>query len=93
MGMSMHVYGYRPADDQWRKMKAAWDSCRDAGVDPPDEVNEFLNSTHPGDKPGTAVEIEGNAAKKWSDDYRDGYEVDLSALPEGVRFIRFYCAW
>lgn len=27
MGMSMHVVGYKPADEHWKKMKAAWDAC------------------------------------------------------------------
>lgn len=93
MSMSMHVCGYKPADDRWRQMKAAWDACIDDGVDPPKEVADFFGWNDPGDKPGMEVQIYGGAARKWVDDGREGFEVDVTALPEGVRFVRFYCAW
>ena len=93
MGMSMHVVGYKPADEHWKKMKAAWDACAAADIEPPEAVSDFFDDEDPGDAPGKEVEIEGAGAKEWKDDMREGYEVDITALPEGVRFVRFYCSW
>ena len=91
--MSMHVIGYMPADEQWNKMKAAWDACTAAAVDPPKEVFAFFDYTPPGDAPGKEVKIDGVGAREWKDQSREGYEVDVTALPKGVRFVRFYCSW
>lgn len=93
MSMSMHVVGYKPADETWTKMKAAWDACCAAGVDSPKSVSAFFDGEYPGDAPGKDVDIIGLGAKPWNSGYSAGYEVDITALPEGVRFVRFYCAW
>ncbi len=94
MGMSMHVIGYMPADEKWKKMKTVWDACKAARVEPPEEVDEFFEGEDPGDAPGKEVDLEySGAAKEWKDDMREGFEVDVTQLPEGVRFIRFYCAF
>ena len=55
--MSMHVVGFKPADEQWKKMKAAWDACKTAGVDPPQTVTEYFDGNDPGDAPGMEVDI------------------------------------
>ena len=89
MGMSTHVIGFMPADAQWQKMKAVWEACELAGVKPPDEVIDFFGDESPEDRPGREVEL-GNAAKEYSGDMQDGYEIDVTALPAGVRFIRVY---
>jgi hypothetical protein len=92
MGMSTHVIGFRPADEQWRKMKAVWDGCEAAGVEVPFEVDRFFQGEAPGDKPGMEVDIK-IALQQWDDgNYRSGFELDVTKLPEGVRFIRFYNA-
>lgn len=63
MSMSMHVVGFSPADEHWKKMKSAWDACVAAGIDPPAEVSNFFDGEDPGDAPGKEVEIEGHGAK------------------------------
>lgn len=92
MGMSTHVVGFRPADDQWKKMKAAWDACIMAGIQPPQEVTAFFDHEYPGDNPGKEVEL-GAAKREWEHDERQGFEIDVEALPPGVRYLRFYNAW
>lgn len=92
MGMSLNVVGFRPADDQWRKMKAAWDACKTAGIEPPREVVKFFDDVYPGDKPGQEVEL-GVAKREWKDDYRHGFEIDIEAIPDGVRYLWFYNSW
>ena len=90
MSMSTHVVGFRPADAKWKAMKAIWDACNEADVAVPAEVDRFFNGESPGDKPGAEVKIEGTAAIEWRDDYRQGFELDVTKLPKDVHIVRFY---
>jgi len=92
MGMSTHVVGFRPADEQWHKMKAACDACKAANINPPIAVDEFFNYEYPGDNPGKEVDL-GSAIRKWNDISRSGFEIDIAELPAGVQYIRFYNSW
>lgn len=91
MGMSTHAVGFVPPDEQWEKMRQVYRACRDAGVNPPDEVTDFFGDSDP-EGPGAEVDL-GEAMCRWSDDYRQGLEVDLSELDPKVRLIRFYNSW
>ncbi len=91
MSMSTHIVGFRPADDQWNRMKAVWEACEAANTEVPQAVRKFFDGEAPGDKPGMEVEIERTgAAKKWRANDCSGFELDVTKLPEGVRFVRFY---
>lgn len=92
MGMSTHIVGFRQADEQWKKMKAAWDACAAAGLRPPQEVVDFFDGENPKDKIGQEVDI-GGAKEPWSNDYAAGFEIDIEKLPKGVKVIRFYNSW
>lgn len=90
MSMSTHIVGFRPADDKWRKMKAVYDACQDAGTQVPDSVIRFFDYAPP-DEAGVEVDIEKtDAVTEWRGDMREGFEVDLTQLPEGITVIRFY---
>lgn len=90
MGMSTHVVGFRPADEEWNRMKAAYNSCKAAKVGVPDAVYQFFDGESPGDKPGMEVDIR-SAVREWNDGQsRSGYEIDLSKLPSNVKIIRCY---
>jgi len=86
MGMSTHVVGIRPPDEDWRKMKAAYDACAAAGLEPPEAVSRFFEWEEP-DESGVVVEI---PTRPFKAEMREGFEVDVDALPEGVKTIRFY---
>jgi DNA/RNA endonuclease G (NUC1) len=96
MGMSTHVQGFRPPDEQWRKMKAVYDACEAAGIKVPDHVWKFFEYETP-DANGVEVSAkaleECGALHKWSDDSRSGYEVDITKLPQGLTILRFYNSW
>lgn len=92
MGMSTHVVGFRLANEQWKKMKAVWDACKDADVDVPAYVEAFFDGEDPADAPGMEVSL-GDAVTKWGDDYRSGVEVDVTKLPAGLTILRFYDSW
>ena len=42
MGMHSVVAGFRPADDEWIRMKELWDLCDKQKIDPPQEVKDFF---------------------------------------------------
>lgn len=89
MGMSTHVKGFRPADEQWEKMKQIWETCEEADVPIPKEVEEFFDDEEPGDRPGMEIDL-GDAVSEYNADMMDGYEIDITKLPPGVKIIRVY---
>lgn len=94
MGMSTHIVGFRPADDRWKKMKAAYEACETAGIPIPKDVDDFFGGDAPGDKPGMEVAIEKSpAVARWGDEYRQGYEIDIKKLPADIAVIRVYNSW
>lgn len=92
MSMSTCVVGFRPADEAWKNMKSIWESCEAAGVEIPKEVLKFFDGKPPKDKPGAEVSIK-EAVRDWSDEYSQGFEVDLTKLPSNVKVLRFYNSW
>lgn len=47
MTTSYHVRAIRKPDDQWHQMKKIYDSCQEAGVHIPPEVDEFFGFEKP----------------------------------------------
>lgn len=91
MSMSTHVKGFKPPDEKWKKMKAVWDACDKAKVDPPKDVLEFFGGETP-DEAGVEVDLEEEkCCKEWDDsDMQSGFEIDVTKLPKDVTLIRFY---
>ena len=92
MGMTTHVMGFQPPDEEWQQMKAVFDVCTKAGIEIPDEVEDFFNYEDPKDSKGKEVNIE-DAVTETSSEMRDGFEVDLSKLPMTVKVVRFFNAY
>ena len=92
MSMSTHCIGFKPTDDRWKKMKAVWDACYEAGVLLPNEVSRFFEFGQP-DEAGVMVSQEilvyCGALSDWEDEDANGFELDVSKLPEDVTTIRF----
>lgn len=91
MGMTTHVYGFRPPDEKWRAMKAAWDACCTVGVAPPVAVEAFFGGEPPDDA-GVSVEL-GGAVAAYAGDMEEGFEVQVALLPADVAVIRFVNAY
>lgn len=87
--MSMHVIGFRPPDEKWRKMSAVYHSCVSAGIDPPNEVHQFFDYCPP-DLKGIEVEL---PLIEWNDSGREGFDLEIAKIPEKVTHIRFYSSW
>lgn len=91
MGMSTHVVGFKPPDADWKKMKAVWDACTKADLPIPEKVERYFNGEVPDDV-GVSVNKDkmSSFVKEYSDDYREGYEVDVTKIPKDIKIIRFY---
>lgn len=85
--MSTYIKGFRPPDKKWREMKAAWEACEVAGISIPDPVFKFFEGERP-DEAGVEVNIT-RAVKPLHGDSIEGFEVDITKLPEGVTKISF----
>ena len=85
-----YIVGFKPPDDQFKKMKGVYDACVKAGINVPDEVMEFFNDEPPDDS-GVAVELDKHkAVKEYSAEMQDGFELDLIKLDPNIKLIRFY---
>ena len=89
MGMSMHIIGFRPPDERWRKMKAVSDACEQVGIAPPKEVSQFFGGEAP-DERGVEFDI---PFSDWSDNFRQGFEIEVAKIPKDCTTIRFYTSW
>jgi hypothetical protein len=70
-------------------MKLIWNACKTASITIPTEVWDFFDGEDPGDKPGAEISIKG-AVRSWQDKEREGYELDVTKVPDDVKIIRFY---
>ena len=86
MSMSTNIYGIRPPDEKWQKMKAAWDACKLAGIKQPEEVLVFFDDEPP-DESGVVIDL-----SEWVEtpdaDCIDRYEINLAELPKDLKSIR-----
>jgi hypothetical protein len=92
MGMSTFVFGFKPPDEDWKKMKAIWDACVVAGIDPPREVSRFFEDDKPDDA-GVCLDLRNTLARCYSKNGYEGHEIALADLPPDVKIIRFVNAW
>lgn len=91
MSMSTHVVGFRAPDEVWQRMKAAYDACKEADIEPPAEVLDFFGHERP-DPRGIEVKL---PITDWSDTSgaQQGFELAVSDIPPQVTHIRFFNAW
>jgi hypothetical protein len=100
MSVSTFIKAIKPPNKKWREMKAVYDSCVKAGISIPDEVTDFFDGDEPNEK-GVEIDLRCSQNQYTNDgdihpsisighgDSTDYWDVDLSKLPDGVKFIRF----
>jgi hypothetical protein len=69
-------------------MKAVFDACVKADVDIPKEVSDFFGGEEP-DHCGIEVSLEGYYVP-YKDGMIEGFEINVTDLPDHVKIIRFY---
>jgi hypothetical protein len=91
--MSTNVEGFKPPDETWKKMYAAYLACKQAGIDPPKEVDKYFNYDTP-DENGVVItekELkELGAIREYRAEMCDGYEIVIAKLPKDVSIVRVY---
>ena len=91
MSMTTEVTGFRPPDEEWKKHKLVWDTCIELDIPIPDKVYEFFGSETP-DGNGVVVDI-SPACRVFSKDASSGVMIDMTKLPNNLRYIRFANSW
>ena len=91
MSMSTHISGVVPADDEYKKMIHVYDACVEAGIDVPQEVWDFFGGDVP-DPNGTVIDIK-EACVPFKAEGCSGFEIDIVAIPEHIKTLRFYNSW
>jgi hypothetical protein len=92
MGMSTHIVGIKPTDEDFMKMLKVYNACHEAGVDLPKKVLEFFSYEEP-DPSGIVVDLPIGCIERYSADGEDRFEVNVEDLPEDIKIIRFYNSW
>ena len=92
MGMSTHIVGFIPPDEKYEKMLAIARQCNELEIKHPDEVSDFFSDVAEPEERGYEVDFE-DIITDWRDDTREGFELNVSEIPENVKVIRFYNSW
>jgi len=86
----MHMAGFKPPDEKWRKMSAVYAACLAAGLDIPKEVDDFFEGGTP-DTAGVTVDLDDHeSVREYKEDLAEGYEIDLDKFPKDIRVLRFF---
>ena len=93
MGMSTSVVLFRDKEDPtYQKYLKILLACKESGIDPPKEVDDYFGGDGVDNHPEAPLEIE-YSPRKWTSGYAEGFEIDIDSLPTGVKTIRFYNSW
>lgn len=93
MSVSYCVKGLKPITEDYQKRLQIYQSCRELGIRPPDEIiHYFENDTEPCDE-GIIVYLNKDVVAIGRNSYSNYYDVDLSKLPEGVAKVRFQISY
>jgi len=98
MGRSTHIEAFIPdSDKEYQKHKKILLMCLENDVSLPKETAQYFGSEDAYESlldEKLEIELEEDVHyTKWCDEYRSGFEVDLSKLPKGVNKLRFYNSW
>ena len=92
MGMSSHITGVRNLDGKFAQMMKIKLACEEADVNYPQEVDDYFKYPDESEdylrREMEEVDISA-AVSKCNHDTTDAWDVDLSNLPDEVKFIRF----
>ena len=102
MGASTHVILLREKDELWEKNIRALEALKDAGVrELPIELREYFRYSDVDDAWSCreeALEIDQKqcpegCVEEYNADMSDGFDVDVSLLPKGVRTVRVFTSY
>ena len=82
--------GFVLPDEEYVKMKAAWDACVDARVDIPVSVKEFFDGGYPHEN-GMLISV-NHCISGYSRGDECWQELYVEDIPKNVKVLRFYVA-
>lgn len=101
MSMTLNIEGVKVRDSKWENMKKIWDACSATNIPIPKEVNDYFNGETPDEK-GVKVSLipcvailknSYQIATKYSDEYSEGYEINVKEIPADITIIRITNSW
>lgn len=92
MSMSTHVFAFYDDDADYKRKQAAYRSCVDADIEPPDELCNLFSRERvctidapPG--PPVPTDVLDRATENYTGDCEEGKIIDVFKLPKGTRYI------
>lgn len=91
IGVSYGVVGLKPITEDYKKRLNILNSCKDLGIRPPKEIEEYFEYDDEPCEDNIVVGLCGDIIKGGVDSDRciEFYDVDLTQLPEGITKLRF----
>jgi hypothetical protein len=97
MSMSTYVQAFRDMEGEFKKMLSIKKFCDEQKVSYPKEVTAFFGSSVGESEECLKEEMLqvplDKVLRKYSDDGREGYEIDVKDIPKSVKTIRFVNSW
>lgn len=87
MSLTLRIAVYRPRDEEFDNMKAAWNACQKAHIPIPKQVSDFFDGMDPNEMPGVEIDVT-QCLRRYETHDEAGFELDLQTLPSGSRYIR-----
>ena len=88
----MFIRAIKPSDEKHKKMMEIYRLCRQSNIKIPNEVHGYFGDTYPSDL-GVVIDhydLPEECRKEFSRNYEQGYRIDLSSLPDDVRYLEVY---
>lgn len=86
MGFNVYYRGVKPPTEEYKKKLAAYKALEVAGLEIPDELQEYFDYEEPSED---GMEVSIREAVSGDIMHEDGYAlIDLNKLPKGVAFIK-----
>lgn len=98
MGMSTHIKAFIPdTDPEYVKHKEILQVCNKHNVTLPKETSKYFDNLYPNEvllDNKLEIKLEPNVHfTRWREDSSEGFELDLTKLPNGITKLRFYNSW
>jgi hypothetical protein len=74
-------------------MKDVFKACNIAGIDPPEEVEDFFGGETPNEDEADFNLEDSDCCRKYENDMEEGFEIIVDKIPEDVTIIRFVNSW
>lgn len=91
MSQSLWLHAFVPPDEKWQQMAKIHFACKEAGIEPPYEVQEYFEDGEP-EPHGKEVGL-NHHTREYKADMHWGLEIEVDKIPENAKLLRFYVAY